>query len=66
LILASSHCLDPALHRRFVDPYWRFATLSLIDHLLPQFLFLTGGSAAVCRYPPVIHWCFANATSSLN
>ncbi|MCD9559151.1 hypothetical protein HAX54_016972, partial [Datura stramonium] len=37
LILASGHCLDQALHRRFVDQDWRFSSLSLIEYKLPQF-----------------------------
>ncbi|MCE0482552.1 hypothetical protein HAX54_041411 [Datura stramonium] len=41
LILASGHCLDPALHQRFADRDRRFSDLSSIEYLLPSFLFLT-------------------------
>ncbi|MCD9646744.1 hypothetical protein HAX54_036898, partial [Datura stramonium] len=58
LLLASGHYLDPTLHWRFMDRDQWVAVLSLIEYLLPSFLFLTICLVAVRRYLFAARRCF--------
>ncbi|MCD7471119.1 hypothetical protein HAX54_011407 [Datura stramonium] len=65
LILASGHCLDPALYWRFMNRHWRFVALSLIEYLLPQFSVFHQWFRAVRGYPPTVCRCFVGVSPVL-